>query len=124
MFCPKCGVEYREGFKQCSDCGVDLVESRPVSARAENPGSHDTAVAVWRGDDPVAFSAILAALEEANIPARQLSLHEQFSGIFAIQPPAYEILVHPDNAAQAEKVIRDALQPDSSGSSASDDSPA
>jgi hypothetical protein len=26
MFCPNCRAEYRPGFAQCSDCGVDLVE--------------------------------------------------------------------------------------------------
>ena len=25
MFCPKCKVEYREGFSTCEDCGIDLV---------------------------------------------------------------------------------------------------
>ena len=26
MFCPNCRSEYRQGFAQCSDCGVGLVE--------------------------------------------------------------------------------------------------
>lgn len=25
MICPKCKVEYREGFSKCNDCDVDLV---------------------------------------------------------------------------------------------------
>lgn len=25
-WCPKCGAEYREGFKNCSDCNTDLVD--------------------------------------------------------------------------------------------------
>lgn len=29
MFCPKCKSEYREGFYQCTDCGVDLVTVLP-----------------------------------------------------------------------------------------------
>ena len=29
MFCPKCRVEFREGFRTCSDCNVDLVEELP-----------------------------------------------------------------------------------------------
>jgi len=29
MFCPSCGAEYRAGFVQCSDCGVELVETLP-----------------------------------------------------------------------------------------------
>ena len=26
MFCPICRAEYREGFLECTDCDVDLVE--------------------------------------------------------------------------------------------------
>jgi zinc-ribbon domain len=112
MFCPKCGVEYRPGFKTCSDCGVDLVPTLPAKAKA--PGrseNHEPPVAVWRGDDPVAFSAALAAVEEAGIPAKEFSSHDQFTQILAIQPSELAILVHPDNAALAERVIREALKP-------------
>ncbi len=29
MFCPKCQTEYREGFTECADCHVALVEQLP-----------------------------------------------------------------------------------------------
>ena len=29
MFCPKCGAEYQEGFNQCTDCNVALVDEKP-----------------------------------------------------------------------------------------------
>ena len=29
MFCPKCRIEYREGFTVCADCGTPLVEKLP-----------------------------------------------------------------------------------------------
>jgi hypothetical protein len=29
-FCPNCQVEYRPGFKHCTDCDVDLVDALPV----------------------------------------------------------------------------------------------
>lgn len=28
-WCPQCGVEYREGFTDCSDCQVELVVDEP-----------------------------------------------------------------------------------------------
>lgn len=35
MFCPKCKTEYREGFSQCADCGIDLVETLPPERQPE-----------------------------------------------------------------------------------------
>ena len=29
MFCPSCKAEYRAGFTECADCGVDLVYELP-----------------------------------------------------------------------------------------------
>ena len=31
MFCPSCRSEYRVGFARCSDCGVELVETLPLT---------------------------------------------------------------------------------------------
>ena len=35
MFCPECRAEYREGFKVCSDCNVDLVDALPPEPEPE-----------------------------------------------------------------------------------------
>jgi hypothetical protein len=37
MFCPECRVEYRPGFRRCSDCDVDLVEVLPEEESSEEP---------------------------------------------------------------------------------------
>lgn len=37
MFCPQCGVEYREGFQECCDCGVRLVAQRPARLTHKEP---------------------------------------------------------------------------------------
>lgn len=31
-WCPQCGLEYREGFVRCSECGVALVAEPPAAA--------------------------------------------------------------------------------------------
>lgn len=113
MFCPQCGTEYRSGFTRCSDCNVELVASRPVQ-RTRDSGP----VTVWRGDDPVAFSAAMAALQAAEIPTQKLALHDQFTEIAAIQPGDFEILVRPEDAARAANAIREALEPEPPDSSA------
>ncbi len=35
MFCPKCRTEYRDGFIECTDCKVPLVEKLPLEPEAE-----------------------------------------------------------------------------------------
>ncbi|AGB40346.1 hypothetical protein Halha_0338 [Halobacteroides halobius DSM 5150] len=31
MYCPKCGYEYRDEIKVCSDCGTELIEKKENS---------------------------------------------------------------------------------------------
>lgn len=35
MFCPKCRTEYRQGFTECADCKVPLVDELPPELEAE-----------------------------------------------------------------------------------------
>jgi hypothetical protein len=35
MFCPSCEAEYREGFTECTDCGVPLVAALEPQRREE-----------------------------------------------------------------------------------------
>jgi hypothetical protein len=35
MFCPECRAEYREGFKVCADCNVNLVDELPPEREPE-----------------------------------------------------------------------------------------
>lgn len=37
MYCPSCRSEYRPGFTECSDCGVDLVHNLPPEQSAGQP---------------------------------------------------------------------------------------
>jgi hypothetical protein len=65
MFCPACKAEYREGYTHCRECSVDLVST--LEPAADRQLVNDPPVVVWRGQDPVAFSAVVSALASAHI---------------------------------------------------------
>lgn len=62
MFCPLCQSEYRDGFTECSDCHVRLVDSREVAQSSSER--------LWKGDRQHLFDRILAALDAQEIPFR------------------------------------------------------
>jgi hypothetical protein len=66
VYCPECGIEYRAGFAECSDCGIPLVAQKP-----EEIGHGDTdldLVTVFEASDPVLIASAKELLEEAGIP--------------------------------------------------------
>jgi|SRR5882724_621008 len=61
MYCPLCKAEYLEGFSRCSDCKIDLVHT--YEEAREIPVVH-----LWEGNSISKFNAVVAALDDANIP--------------------------------------------------------
>jgi hypothetical protein len=86
----------------------------PKASRSANEG--EVAVA-WSGEDPIVYGRALAALEEANIPVFEIAEHDQFVAVPQISGPRYRILIAQNDAARAEKAIREALkaEPESQG---------
>lgn len=111
MICPKCKVEYREGFTRCSDCDVPLVE-RLIASEQSGPSKQDRPALAWRGDDPVVFSAVLAALGDEEIPNYEMSDHEQLPFEPAIPRPQYAIFVRQEDVSRAKKAIQDVIGSD------------
>jgi len=62
----------------------------------------------WRGEDPVAFSAVQAALQNANIPTYEIDEHDQLA-FQHVGAPFYGIFVRDEDVARAEKIAREAL---------------
>jgi hypothetical protein len=66
MYCPECGVEYRAGFTECSDCHVGLVEQPPPPAEVPSPNLE--LVRVLEGNNQIVEAVAKMVLEEAGIP--------------------------------------------------------
>jgi hypothetical protein len=66
MFCPKCGAEYRVGFRECADCAVPLVESAPAPSQPRN--DEVQLVTVFESGDPALIALARSLLDSAEIP--------------------------------------------------------
>lgn len=64
MFCPECKAEYREGIRECADCGVALVDSLP----AQDVHPDLKLVAVFETADPALLPVAKSVLEAEGIP--------------------------------------------------------
>jgi hypothetical protein len=68
MYCPQCGVEYRAGFTECSDCHVPLLAgtSPPEPAVPSTPLLG--LVVVLETNDRIQLALAKGLLEDAGIP--------------------------------------------------------
>lgn len=107
-------MEYREGFAKCSDCDVALVDRLDPSGRA-GPSKQDRPALAWRGDDPVLFSAVLAALGDEEIPNYEMSDHEQLPFEPAIPRPQHAIFVRQEDLPRAKKAIQEVIGSEAGG---------
>ena len=78
MVCPECGSEYREGFTQCSDCDVALVEALP-----EDAGEPDVEIVkVFTATNAAVLPLVESVLLDANIEFMTKS--EGLQDVFAL----------------------------------------
>lgn len=133
MYCPNCGVEYREGFTLCSDCLVALQPGPPPEPEAD-----DLSRLAWH--EEFGDAEPLCVLIEARVIDAQITVNalrdrgvrafaagtglEQWSvgggiGQMTGAPGPFNeirIMVHPDDFTIAQRVIDDTrnveLEPD------------
>jgi hypothetical protein len=65
-FCPDCRAEYREGFKNCSDCGSDLSAALPPEADNREEVNSDM-LAVYDAPDQMSALTLSSFLNDNNI---------------------------------------------------------
>ncbi|MGA2588153.1 MAG: DUF2007 domain-containing protein [Candidatus Aminicenantales bacterium] len=110
MICPKCGVEYRPGFTQCSDCLVALAdESKPAKPRWSRPAE---LVTVFKCADAGRIALAKSLLQSAG--TRFLVRNEAAQNLFGkgsthFGGPA-EFQVDREDAADAKALLKD-LEP-------------
>ena len=106
MFCPKCGVEYREGFTECADCCLSLVAEKPPEP--VNLGVPDLdLVTVLETSDPVAIAAAKGLLEEAGIPYCVLGdeFGKRFAPLGDFLHPWCRLQVGSDREVEARQIL-------------------
>jgi hypothetical protein len=98
MFCPKCRAEYREGFLECSDCDVDLVEKLESMPKM------------------LAFIKLATIFSEGNIAVIKASFDKteieyyfegEHSHRLAPVPLAARLMVREDFRREAESILKD-----------------
>lgn len=114
-YCPRCGSEYRAGFRICSDCGVELVDEVPGDRPDATPNREYEAHTSWVGTDPVEVfrgtevdaALVRGALVDSDIPAAVWSSgHEGLYGhVFANSIFPHRVMVHKDDEAEARAII-------------------
>jgi Putative prokaryotic signal transducing protein len=69
MYCPQCGVEYRDGFTECSDCHVLLSAGKlPLEPALAPSDSALDLVVVLETNDRIQLALTKGLLEDADIP--------------------------------------------------------
>ena len=112
MICPKCGVEYRPGFTQCSDCLVALAdEPKPAKPRWSRPVE---LVTVFKCADAGRIALAKSLLESAGI--HFVVRNEAAQNLFGMGSAHFggpaEFQVDREDAADAKELLED-LEPHS-----------
>jgi len=98
MYCPKCRAEYREGFLECTDCDVDLVEKLERIPRM--PRFVKMATIFREGN----IAVIKASFDKTEI---EYYFEGEQSHRLAPVPLAARLMVREDFRREAESILRD-----------------
>ena len=112
MYCPKCRVEYREGFTECSDCRVPLLAGE-CPPDEQDPFDPQLELAViLETNDRVQLAMAKGLLEDAGIPFFVLgqiaTLVQDVDGFLR---KWVRLQVPRDREAEARQLLEQILQP-------------
>jgi len=104
MFCPQCGSGYRDGFKRCSECDVDLVATLPPE-----PDHSAEYVPITNVQGQMEVSQIRSFLESNGIPSVvQGESTRNIYGFTVDGLAAAQVLVPKEQAADAVELLKEA----------------
>src|SRR5215469_11902466 len=109
MFCPQCKAEYRQGFRRCADCDVDLVYAledaphAPEEDARELSGYEDLRL-IWKGHNEQECVALCRELMKADIPYKVAQIPEERQGSRVVW--RYELGVSVADYDQAKKLLK------------------
>jgi hypothetical protein len=112
MHCSRCGVEYRDGFHTCSDCGIALTPGEPpADPRIEEVHREGVMACVYESGDAAIIPLVKSLLDEAEIGymVKGESIQDLFGGgriggySFAMGP--VQFFVREDEADAAREIL-------------------
>ena len=98
MYCPVCRAEYREGFFECTDCDVDLVEK--LEPLPETPGFVKLATIFREGN----IAVIKASFDKTEIV---YFFDGEQSHRLAPVPLGARLMVREDFKKEAESILKE-----------------
>lgn len=124
MYCPQCGVEYRDGFTECSDCRVPLSAGTlpPEPALPSDPALG--LVVVLETNDRMQLALAKGLLEDAGIPF--FALGQIATLIQDVDPFLHKwvrVQVPRDRESEARELLEPLLEAETSPQRAGDDGP-
>jgi len=122
MYCPQCGVEYRDGFTECSDCQVPLLAGTPAPEPASSFDPALGLVVVLETSDLIQLAMVKGLLEDAGIPFFVLNqITTLVSDVDGFLHKWVRVQVPRDREAEARELLGALEQADTSPQGAGED---
>ncbi|MGB3221525.1 MAG: DUF2007 domain-containing protein [Desulforhopalus sp.] len=102
MFCPKCKSEYRDGFKQCKECQLDLVPR----LETEEFEDDDVLIELTSGIQQTAIGVIKSILDAEGI---KYTIFDESTGNLYPVPGANRLMVAKGDYQTAQELLESFL---------------
>jgi hypothetical protein len=113
MYCPKCRLEYPEGFNECSDCHISLLPGTLPSEAAGSPDPTLSLVVVLETSDRIQLAMAKGLLGNAGIPFFVLGeIVTLFEGLDPVLYKRLRLQVPGDRETEARELLEPLLQPE------------